>query len=335
MASSYFIPLLLSLSLPILTFFPSTTLSKLTPNYYQKSCPKFPDIVRQIVQEKQSVVPTTAAATLRLLFHDCLVEGCDASILIASNAFNKAERDAENNLSLSGDGFDVVTRIKTALELQCPGIVSCSDILATAARDLITIEGGPYYPVRLGRKDGLVSKAELVEGKLPRPKMPLTQLIALFASKKFTVQEMVALVGAHTIGFAHCSEFSNRIYNFSKKTKVDPAYNPKYAEGLRKLCSNYTKDPSMSAFNDVMTPNKFDNMYYKNLQRGLALLASDQALAVDKRTRPHVDLYATNQTKFFQDFAHAMEKLSVYKIKTGRKGEVRRRCDAFNNLKTA
>lgn len=90
----------------------------------------------------------------------------------------------------------------------------------------------------------------------------------------------------------------------------------------------------MSAYNDVITPGKFDNMYFKNLQKGLGLLASDQAMAVDKRTRPLIDLYAANQTTWFQDFVHAIQKVSVHKVKTGRKGEVRRRCDAFNNLKT-
>lgn len=313
---------------------PSITESKLTTNYYQKSCPDFPNIMQQVVTTKQLATPSTAAATLRLFFHDCMVGGCDASILVASNTFNKAERDADINHSLSGDGFDLITRAKTALELACPGIVSCSDILATAVRDLITMVGGPYYPVRLGRKDALVSKAEYVDGNLARPTMPVSQMIGIFASKKLTVQEMVALAGAHTIGFAHCKEFSHRLFNFSKTSEYDPAYYPKYAEGLRKLCENYTKEPSMSAFNDVMTPNKFDNMYYRNLKRGLGLLASDNALGTDKRTRPYVDMYAANQTKFFQDFAHAVEKISVHNIKTGRKGEVRRRCDAFNSLKT-
>ncbi|URE22476.1 peroxidase 65 [Musa troglodytarum] len=83
-----------------------------------------------------------------------------------------------------------------------------------------------------------------------------------------------------------------------------------------------------------MTPGKFDNLYYQNLLRGLGLLASDQALVAHPRTKPFVELYAANQTAFFRDFAHAMEKVSVLGVKTGRKGEVRRRCDAFNTLST-
>ncbi|URE37449.1 peroxidase 65 [Musa troglodytarum] len=83
-----------------------------------------------------------------------------------------------------------------------------------------------------------------------------------------------------------------------------------------------------------MTPGKFDNMYYQNLLRGLGLLASDQALALDPRTKPFVHLYAANQTAFFNDFSRAMEKVSVLGVKAGRKGEVRRRCDVFNNLTT-
>ncbi|KAI8026103.1 Peroxidase 65 [Camellia lanceoleosa] len=44
-----------------------------------------------------------------------------------------------------------------------PGVVSCADILAVAARDLLTMMGGPYYNVLLGCRDGFVSKSTLVE----------------------------------------------------------------------------------------------------------------------------------------------------------------------------
>ncbi|KAL2941796.1 Peroxidase 6 [Bienertia sinuspersici] len=323
----------------ILVIFPLTTFAgytkpTLTKDYYMKTCPRFEEITNNIVTAKQAETPTTAAAVVRVFFHDCMVDGCDASTLVASNHFHgKAERDADINLSLPGDAFDLVTRIKTALELECPGIVSCSDILATSARNLIKMTGGPFYEVPLGRKDGLVSQASRVIGNLALPNMTMTHIIDLFKIKGFTIQEMVALVGAHTIGFSHCSEFSNRIFHYSKTQPVDPKMNPKYAEALKTLCANYTKDPTMAAFNDVMTPGKFDNMYYKNLQRGLGLLATDQAMVDDPRTKPIVELYAANETAFFNDFAKAMLKVSLYEIKTDKDGEIRHRCDSFNNQK--
>ncbi|OVA14361.1 Plant peroxidase [Macleaya cordata] len=315
-----------------LTFIPSQ--SKLTTTYYDKSCPKFSDIVRETITNKQITNPTTAAGTLRLFFHDCIANGCDASILITSNSFNKAERDADINLSLPGDGFDVIVRAKTALELQCPGVVSCADILAVATRDLVTMVGGPFYPVRLGRKDGFVSKASDVEGHLPKPTMTMSQIISLFAAKGFSVEEMVALTGAHTIGFSHCKEFANRIYSYSKSSQVDPTLNPRFADGLKKACVNYESKTTVSVFNDIMTPNKFDNMYYQNLPRGLGLLASDRGLFGDARTKPFVERFAANQTVFFNSFAYAMEKLSRVGVKSGKKGEVRHRCDAFNSIRT-
>ncbi|XP_022954940.1 peroxidase 41-like [Cucurbita moschata] len=313
---------------------PISVHSKLTLGYYQKTCPNFEKIIRETVTNKQINSPVTAAGTLRLFFHDCMVDGCDASVLISSNTFNKAEREADINHSLSGDAFDVIIHAKTNLELVCPGIVSCSDILAQATRDLVVMVGGPFYNVRLGRKDGMISKLENVEGNLPLVSDSVDQLIDMFAGKGFTTKELVALSGGHTIGFSHCKEFAGRLFNFSATAPTDPDIYPKFAEKLKVMCGNFQKDSDMSAFNDVMTPGKFDNMYYQNLPRGLGLLATDNALGKDPRTKPFVDMYAVNQTAFFNDFAHAMEKLSVHGVKTGRKGEVRRRCDLFNSIKT-
>ncbi|GAB4854809.1 Peroxidase 63 [Ancistrocladus abbreviatus] len=312
-----------------------TSHSRLTLDYYRKSCPRFEQIVQDTITNKQITSPTTAAATLRLFLHDCFVSGCDGSILITSTRpFNIAERDADINLSLPGDGFDVIVRAKTALELACPGVVSCSDILAVATRDLVTMVGGPYYSVPLGRKDGLISKSSAVEGNLPRPTMPMDQIVGIFSKNGFSVQEMVALSGAHTIGFSHCKEFSHGIYNYSRSQPFDPSYNPRLAQALQNACAGYQSNPTLSVFNDVMTPNKFDNMYFQNLPKGLGVLDSDHGLANDPRTRPFVEMYGRDQNAFFKAFAAAMQKLSVLGVKVGKDGEIRRRCDAFNNIST-
>ncbi|CAN4082506.1 unnamed protein product [Withania somnifera] len=289
--------------------------SPLNTAYYRRSCPRFEQIMQETTTNKQINSPTTAAATLRLFFHDCFVGGCDSSVLISSTPFNKAE----------------LIRAKTALELACPGVVSCSDILAIAARNLVVQTGGPFYPVKLGRKDSFVSKASLVEGNLPRPAMPMDQMIKIFESKGFSIQEMVALSGAHTIGFSHCKEFSSNLYNFNRTSQSDPSYNPRFAQALRSACGNYQKDPTLSVFNDIMSPNKFDNMYYQNLPKGLGLLSSDRGLFSDPRTRIHVEEYIRDQNAFFKAFASAMQRLSEHSVKFGRSGEIRHRCDAFNN----
>lgn len=66
----------------------------------------------------------------------CLLQGCDASVLITSTG-NAAE--VNNNKHQGLRGQDVVDRAKAELEDQCPGVVSCADIIALAARDAIAM----------------------------------------------------------------------------------------------------------------------------------------------------------------------------------------------------
>lgn len=54
---------------------------------------------------------------------------------------------------------------------------------------------GPSYAVELGRKDGLVSRASDVEGKLPQPTFNLNQLNAMFAANGLSQTDMIALSG--------------------------------------------------------------------------------------------------------------------------------------------
>lgn len=67
-----------------------------------------------------------------------LLQGCDASILLDSTETSVAERDQDLNLSV--DGFDEIDEIKSEVEKECPGIVSCADILALAAPDSVSFK---------------------------------------------------------------------------------------------------------------------------------------------------------------------------------------------------
>lgn len=302
--------------------------AKLSRGYYRSTCPRVESIVRSAVARKVRETFVTVPATLRLFFHDCFVQGCDASVMIASSS-NDAEKDAPDNLSLAGDGFDTVVRAKAAVERACPGVVSCADVLALAARDVVAMSSGPRWTVELGRLDGLVSKASDVAGRLPGPDMQPDALAAMFADNNLTVPDMVALSGAHTVGFSHCTRFTDRLYRYSGRAAVDPSYSPSYARQLMAACPPDV-GPTIAVDMDPVTPTVFDNAYYANLAAGLGLFASDQALHDGAASRPAVEGFARNQTLFFEAFKEAMVKLGRVGVKRGRRGEIRRDCTAFN-----
>ncbi|XP_022962686.1 peroxidase 51-like [Cucurbita moschata] len=323
--------LLVALSLLSLFVFPSPSVAQLRQNFYADICPNVETIVRNEVTKKFQQTFVTVPATLRLFFHDCFVQGCDASVIIASTASNKAEKDHPDNLSLAGDGFDTVIKAKTAVDAipQSRNRVSCADILTMATRDVIKLSGGPSYAVELGRLDGLVSKASDVDGRLPGPTFNLNQLNSLFAANGLSQQDMIALSAAHTLGFSHCGKFANRIYSFAPGNPVDPTLNKTYATQLQQMCPKNV-DPRVAINMDPITPRTFDNIYFKNLQQGMGLFTSDQVLFTDTRSRPTVDAWAGDSQAFNKAFVDAMTKLGRVGVKSGRNGNIRRDCGAFN-----
>ncbi|RLM84495.1 peroxidase 1-like [Panicum miliaceum] len=158
--------------------------------YYNKTCSAAEEIVRNETAAAVRESPDLAAALLRLHYHDCFVQGCDASVLLDSTPTNTAEKDAMPNGSLRG--FDLVARVKDRLERACPATVSCADILALMARDAVALSKGPSWPVALGRRDGRTSSAGSC-GELPPLHGDVNLLVQAFAAKGLDVKDLVAL----------------------------------------------------------------------------------------------------------------------------------------------
>lgn len=81
---------------------------------------------------------------------------------------------------------------------------------------------------------------------------------------------------------------------------------------------------------DLVTPNSFDNNYFKNLIQKKGLLQSDQVLFSGGSTDSIVSEYSNNPTTFKSDFAAAMIKMGDIEPKTGSVGIIRSICSAVN-----
>ncbi|EPS72373.1 hypothetical protein M569_02383 [Genlisea aurea] len=298
-------------------------------NYYQETCPNLEEIVSDATADILAIDVTLAPSLLRLFFHDCFVRGCEGSVLLNSTASNEAEKDAEPNLTLAG--FPEIDLVKARVEEQCPGVVSCADILALVARDSVAQVGGPNYLVPLGRRDGVVSYASEAIANLPSPSFDLTHLVNNFASKGLDLLDLLVLSAAHTIGFAHCASFSNRLYNFSATSYTDPSLDPHYAKILQAKCppnQDFDGNPM-----DYITPVVFDHYYFNLVSSNKGLFQSDAALLNDPLLMQYIETHKTNVSdylSFFEDFGVSMLKMGSIQVLTGNEGEIRKICSLVN-----
>ncbi|MFS7976656.1 putative peroxidase [Helianthus anomalus] len=129
-----FLSLFLSLILSIATTSLNTGLSS---SYYDRVCPEALPTIKRVVEDALAQERRMGASVLRLHFHDCFVNGCDASILLDQTSTIDSEKNAGPNAN-SARGFEVIDKIKDEVDKVCGRhVVSCADILVVAARDSV------------------------------------------------------------------------------------------------------------------------------------------------------------------------------------------------------
>ncbi|KAG6419552.1 hypothetical protein SASPL_121774 [Salvia splendens] len=135
----------------------------------------FDDFAASMVKMGRIGVLTGRAGQIRKI---CSV-GCEASVLlnVTSSTGNQTERVAIPNRTLRGFGF--IDGVKSLLEAECPGIVSCADIIALVARD---------WP-----RDGVISNASEALAQIPAPTSNFTTLQNDFAAKGLDLKDLVLL----------------------------------------------------------------------------------------------------------------------------------------------
>ncbi|KAG6631359.1 hypothetical protein CIPAW_13G086500 [Carya illinoinensis] len=251
--------------------------------------------------------PTIAPGLFRMHFHNCFVHGCDASILIKGT---NTERTAPPNSLLRG--FEVIDDAKAKLEATCPGIVSCADILALAARDSVFLS----WQVPTGHRDGRVSLASDTTN-LPGFRDSVDVQKQKFVEKGLDTKDLVALIG------------KNYLMHISTHGKGDdPTIDPTFLPQRRALYPP-NGDGTKRVGLDHGSQNTFDTSYFNNLRNDRGVLKSDQRLWTDANTKTFVQRFL-GANAFNVEFGRSMVKMSNVDVKTGTQGEIRKICSAIN-----
>lgn len=292
--------------------------------FYSSTCPNVEFLVKSSVQFFLASDITFAPALLRMFFHDCFVQGCDASVLLDGSL---AEKTASANTGLRG--FEVIMDAKSRVEAECPGIVSCADILALASRDAVVMSNGPSWNVPLGRMDGRRSLASDILN-FPSPRDSINALKQKFSARGLSTADLVALSGGHTIGQSDCQFFNDRLYNYKSTGMPDPSINPDSLRQLQSICPANGNGNSRVGL-DKGSKSTWDTSYFQNLIAGNAVLESDEDLLSGPDTRRLVDTFANSIDAFNSAFTQSMVKLSNVGVKTASQGgEIRRMCSVAN-----
>ncbi|MCO5605967.1 hypothetical protein L7F22_060153 [Adiantum nelumboides] len=302
-------------------------LQGLAQNFYESACPQAHDIIKSQVVKVIDQNPSQAAGLLRIMFHDCFVQGCDASILLTKPMVSE-QIATPNNASLRASTIRIINEIKDQVEAACPGVVSCADTIALSTTLAVELVGGPSIPMLMGRRDSQTAASnQTVIANIPAPQLNISALKQNFQNHGLDSKDLVALSGGHTFGQAHC-----RVVDFQITPTISTDLNAAFAANLSRIClpANNPAKGGLTVHLDFITKDLFDNNYYKNVLNKVAIFHSDAALLDAPDTKQLVELYAQGQSSFFKQFKISMIKLSQIGILTGKNGVIRKKCSMPN-----
>ncbi|CAM0958200.1 unnamed protein product [Alopecurus aequalis] len=283
--------------------------------------------VRGVVQSNKAVAP----GLVRLLFHDCFVRGCDASVLLVSTPTNSAgatEKDSPANGGLRG--LDLIQKIRDAIFTGAGENVSCADAIVFGAREatFVLSNGKMAYSIDgPGRNDSVTSSIQDPLTFLPGPTDAFTKLQASFVTKGFGVTELVALSGAHSIGVCHLGSFQDRLtapiseidskYQAVIKKESDTNQGGAFKNNLRDMGDAAVKSSGFKNNGAAVKVNMtavdvLDSSYYSFNLQNMVRFKSDRELNQDSTLKASdlLKAYQMNSTKWETDFKAAMTRLS-------------------------
>ncbi|KAJ6208662.1 ligninase LG6 precursor, partial [Bipolaris maydis] len=126
-----------------------------------------------------------ARSAVRAVLHDCLPDGCNGSLILSQQECSRIE-----NQGLK-DYCHTINQKRLQYRVGAADIVQFAGAMALSACPL-----GPQVTALVGRKD---SAAAAPPNGLPRSSDSVQSILARFAAKGFSPQDVVALLGTHSI----------------------------------------------------------------------------------------------------------------------------------------
>lgn len=170
--------------------------------------------------------------------------------------------------------------------------ISYSDLWTLAGAVAIEAMGGPHIPWRPGRSDHAPEQfVALPDGRLPDGDKDAKHIRDIFGRMGFNDQEMVALIGAHSLGRCHADR---------------SGFDGPWTNAPTTFSNLYFKE---------LTENKWHKkkwngpLQFEDKSGQLMMLNTDMWLLWDKKFKPYVQQYAKDEEAFFRDFAAAFSKL--------------------------
>lgn len=216
----------------------------------------------------ENILTTDSPAILRLVFHDAFLRNKFSQFNgVSSNIFLQTNLSKPMHSTLT----PIATKIQnlhTQFQKEKNIFISLSDFLAHSSCIALEKVGGLKINCGYGRED----KQEEASENFPQETHNIQYFIQSFQEAGFSVQEMIAIMGAHSLGKAHGKYFTSSPFRLSNL----------YFQRL--LNSNINEED-------------------------LILLDSDLELLKDEECKKYIYLYARDEEKFLQDFKEVFKKL--------------------------
>jgi len=178
--------------------------------------------------------------------------------------------------------------------------ISYGDLWTLAGAVAIEEMGGPKINWRPGRRD--VSETEVKKnpdlvpkpGLLPDAAQGQQHVRDVFYRMGFSDQEIVALMGAHSLGRAH---------------KDRSGFDGPWTHTPTRFSNQFFKLLAKSKWAERKLENGPQQWAGEGINKKLMMLNTDMAMIHDDEFKKYVNLYADDKDRFFNDFAKAFEKL--------------------------